>query len=200
MTTLTTDRLVLRPPRPEDADAIAAHLSDFGVAGNLARVPHPYSRTDAEVWLARLPGAPEPGETSLMIETRDGLLAGNVGFRRRAAWRTGVGARVFAPASPPAIPDADPVAIVGYYLGRPFWDRGLMTEALTAALAWYFEAADADGVACGAFHFNAASLAIQRKLGFVETGRSTVHCLARGEDIEHIDTKASRAAFSALTP
>jgi hypothetical protein len=35
MTTLTPDRLLLRPPRPDDADAIAGHSSDFGVAGNV---------------------------------------------------------------------------------------------------------------------------------------------------------------------
>ncbi len=178
MTTLRTERLVLRPPRPEDADAIAGHLSDFGVAGNLARVPHPYSRKDAEAWLARLAAAPEPGRTSLMITMRDGPLAGNVGFHRRVG-------------------DA---AEVGYYLGRPFWGGGLMTEALTAALSWFFATAEEDTVISGAFHFNAASLAIQRKLGFVQTGRSMLHCLARGEDIEHIDTELTRAAYSALTP
>lgn len=177
MTTIRTKRLVLRPPRVDDVDAITVHLSDFEVAGNLARVPHPYARADALGWLLARPLSPQPGETAFMIETADGAVAGNVGFHERH----------------------DDAAQVGYYLGQPYWGRGLMTEALTAALDWYFAETGADKVGSGVFHFNAASLAIQRKLGFVETGRSQVRCLARGEDIEHIDTELTRAAFAALS-
>ncbi len=177
MISLRSSRLTLRTPLREDAEAIARHLSDFGVSGNLARVPHPYSVADAEAWLNDLPENPPPGETAFMIAVDDGEVAGNVGFHER---RKGV-------------------ADIGYYLGRPFWGRGLMTEAVRAALDWYFAVTGAKEVGSGVFHFNAASLAIQKKLGFVVTGRSLVHCLARGEDIDHIDTELTRAAYAALS-
>ena len=48
---ITTDRLVLRPHRLSDADAIADTLSDFAVTRMLARVPAPYDRQDALDWL-----------------------------------------------------------------------------------------------------------------------------------------------------
>ena len=38
------------------------------------------------------------------------------------------------------------------------------------------------------------------KLGFVETGRSTRHCLARGEELEHIDTELTREAYVLSRP
>ena len=177
MISLRSSRLTLRTPQREDAEAIARHLSDFGVSGNLARVPHPYSVADAEAWLNELPENPPAGETAFMIAVDDGEVAGNVGFHER---RKGV-------------------ADIGYYLGRPFWGRGLMTEAVRAALDWYFAVTGAKEVGSGVFHFNAASLAIQKKLGFVVTGRSLVHCLARGEDIDHIDTELTRAAYAALS-
>jgi len=177
MISLRSSRLTLRTPQREDAEAIARHLSDFGVSGNLARVPHPYSVADAEAWLNDLPENPPAGETAFMIAVDDGEVAGNVGFHER---RKGV-------------------ADIGYYLGRPFWGRGLMTEAVRAALDWYFAVTGAKQVGSGVFHFNAASLAIQKKLGFVVTGRSLVHCLARGEDIDHIDTELTRAAYAALS-
>jgi len=82
--------------------------------------------------------------------------------------------------------------VIGYWLGEPFWHRGLMTEAAGAALDWYFWASDALLIGCGAFAFNKASLAIQKKLGFTVTGYSTRHCLARGEEVRHIDTELSR--------
>ena len=49
----------------------------------------------------------------------------------------------------------------------------------------------------GVFAFNAASLAVQKKLGFIETGRSRLHCLARAADLEHIDTELTRSAWTA---
>jgi len=75
-----------------------------------------------------------------------------------------------------------------------------MTEAMRAVLWWYFASTRADLVLSGVFHFNMASLAIQQKLGFVETGRSVVHCLARGQDVEHIDTELTRDAYAGSTP
>ncbi|MEX0860700.1 MAG: GNAT family N-acetyltransferase, partial [Cucumibacter sp.] len=120
---------------------------------------------------------PPTTATAFMGETRDGELAGNVGFHERH----------------------EGMADIGYYLGRPFWGRGLMTEAVRAALDWYFGETGAGRVGSGVFHFNAPSLAIQRKLGFVETGRSLVHCLARGKDIEQIDTELTRATHAALS-
>ena len=50
--TLHSERLVLRLPRPEDAEAIALYLDNIAVSGNLARVPHPYYLDDARAALA----------------------------------------------------------------------------------------------------------------------------------------------------
>lgn len=71
-------------------------------------------------------------------------------------------------------------------------------DAIGAALERCRATTGAVRVAPGAFRFNAASLAIQRKLGFVVTGCSMVRYLARGENIEPIDTELTRAAYSAL--
>ncbi len=48
---IATARLVLRPHRPSDAEAIAQSLGDFAVTRMLARVPAPYDRQDALDWL-----------------------------------------------------------------------------------------------------------------------------------------------------
>jgi RimJ/RimL family protein N-acetyltransferase len=71
-----------------------------------------------------------------------------------------------------------------------------MSEAAGAAIDWYFEASGAPVLHSGVFAFNRASLAIQKKLGFVQTGTSSMHCLARGEDLRHIDTELTRAAWA----
>lgn len=176
MTTLRTRRLTLRQPHREDAPAIAHYLNDFAVAGNLARVPFPYRFEDALAWLrSRKPGLP-PEEANFAIQW-DGAYIGQVGFHPG--------------------PDGP---LIGYWLGQPFWGRGFMSEAAAAAIDWFFAHSAAPVLYSGVFHFNAASLAIQKKLGFVETGRSCLLCLARNAEVEHIDTQLSQSAWKARKP
>jgi RimJ/RimL family protein N-acetyltransferase len=174
MTMIETSRLVLRPPTLADAPAIARYLNNFAVAGNLARVPYPYRLADAEAWLnAFRPDRPKKS-AEFGIELPGAGYVGQIGL------------------------DAgDGAPELGYWLGEPFWHRGLMTEAAAAVLDWLFTTTETEFVRSGVFYFNKASLAVQRKLGFVETGESTRHCLARHEDVRHIDTELSRANWAA---
>jgi RimJ/RimL family protein N-acetyltransferase len=172
MPQLETRRLVLRLPAVSDADAVVRYLNNFAVAGNLSRVPYPYAPADAEAWLGRQQADRPPEETQFAIELRGVGYIGQVGFHTD----------VFGP-------------VIGYWLGEPFWHRGLMTEAAGAALDWYFGASDAALIRSGVFAFNRASLQVQKKLGFTVTGASTRHCLARNEELRHIDTELSRASW-----
>jgi RimJ/RimL family protein N-acetyltransferase len=177
MTTLATPRLLLRPPTPADAPAVVRYLSTFAVAGNLVRVPYPYSLADAERWLHSLRADPPPGETGFGIELQGAGYVGQVGLHPTAGG-----------------PE------LGYWLGEPFWHRGLMTEAAGAVVDWFFSVGKATTLRSGAFAFNRASLAVQRKLGFVQTGTGVRHCLARGEDLRHIDTMLSRSRWQEGRP
>lgn len=172
--TLQTQRLLLRPAQIGDAEPIARYLNDFDVAGNLARVPFPYHLGDARAWLrTRRPNLPIE-DTNFSIELPGHGLVGHVGFHLG-----GQG------------------PIIGYWLGKPFWGQGIMTEAVAACLGWFFDASPAPVIYSGVFHFNAASLSIQTKLGFTEIGRSTLLCLARGAEVEHIDTQLTRSVWKA---
>jgi len=171
--TLETPRLILRPPVPADSGAISRYLNNFAVAGNLARVPYPYRPSDAEAWLASF-RADRPAEAAqFAIELPGAGYVGQVGFNAGGA----------APE-------------LGYWLAEPFWHRGIMTEAAGAAVDWLFTVTDTSTIRSGAFAFNKASLAVQKKLGFIETGVSMRHCLARGEDVRHIDTQLSSAGWA----
>ena len=173
---LLTTRLRLRSPGIGDAPRMAEFLSNFAVSGNLARVPHPYSLDHAREWLGRWRADAKPGATNFVIELPGDGAIGHIGMQEN---------------------DGRPS--IGYWLGEPYWGRGFMTEAVEAVIAWYFATSNADLLFSGVFHFNMASLAIQQKLGFVETGRSEVYCLARDAEVEHIDTELSREAFDIHT-
>ena len=84
---------------------------------------------------------------------------------------------------------------LGYWLGEPFWGRGLMTEAVRAVVAEFFRQPDNQMLVSGVFRGNNASLAIQRNLGFEVTGESSVMCVARAAMVEHIDTRLTRQCY-----
>lgn len=175
--TLTTTRLILRPPVMSDAARLARLLDNFAVAGNLSRVPYPYRLSDAKGWLRTWHPDRPAAETGFTIELPGEGLIGHVGFH----------------------PDA-PGTVIGYWLGEPYWSRGFMTEAAAASIDWYFNTTREAVLHSGVFHFNRASLAVQKKLGFTEIGTSTRLCLARAEEVRHIDTQLTRAAWAARHP
>lgn len=170
---LRTARLLLRQPRLGDATRIARFLNNFRVTGNLARVPYPYAEADAIAWLRTWRPDLPPGQTGFSLDLPGEGVIGHCGFHAS---------------------DAGPA--VGYWLAEPFWNRGFMTEALRAVVDWYFAATGDDAIASGVFAFNKASLRVQRKLGFTETGESRMHCLARKQEVRHIDTELTRARWA----
>jgi len=174
---IRTPRLTLRQPLLDDAARVARFLDNFAVSGNLARVPYPYRLSDAKAWLRTWRPDRPASETAFMIDLEGEGVIGNVGFHRDIEG-----------------------TVLGYWLAQPFWNRGLMSEAVRAALDWYFENTAAMSVGSGVFHFNKASLAIQKKMGFAEIGTSMRLCLARGEEVRHIDTELTRAAWLAHRP
>jgi RimJ/RimL family protein N-acetyltransferase len=105
-----TPRLLLRPGFPEDASALAAAIADEAIVRNLATAPWPYRVRDAEAFLAspRDPVLP----SFLIFERTDGppRLVGSCGLGRRPSG----------------------AVEMGYWIARPFWGRGVATEACRA--------------------------------------------------------------------
>ncbi len=167
---LETGRLVLRALAPGDAEPMASHCADLEATRWLSRVPHPFARADAEAFLAG-------------IGARDGQ---HWAVTTRGAGRIGVIALDAEPEGPS----------LGYWLGRAHWGQGFRREAARAVVAAAV-AAGATQLVSGAFEGNAASLAIQRRLGFRETGRRPLHSRALGAARTQIDTALSQADWEA---
>lgn len=169
--TLTTGRLVLRTPGPNDIDRIVALIRDEAVVQWLARVPWSYRRSDAETWVARAVDGAATGEEFAFAVDKGGLI-GVVGLR-----------------------DVKTSPELGYWLGRAWWGQGVMTEAVGAVLSFAFDTLSLSGISSGAFKGNDASLAIQKKFGFIETGECEIPSLYHGRTLRHIDTRLSESAY-----
>lgn len=79
---IRTERLTLRPLRPEDAEPIARMIAEWEVIRWLTMPPHPYRLSDAEWFIAN---APE-GQHAI---TRDGVFMGVVTLRDQLGYWLG---------------------------------------------------------------------------------------------------------------
>jgi RimJ/RimL family protein N-acetyltransferase len=162
---IETGRLTLRPHRLSDADAVAGSLFDYQISRILARVPVPYHRQDALDWLVRQTAGLN-GDWVLAITTGDDVHIGCVGIElRHGQWH------------------------LGYWLNRYYWGRGYASEAVHAAVGRFFQRMPGTVLHSGVFADNAASLKLQKKLGFEITGCTQVYALARNGLVSHIETR-----------
>ncbi len=59
---------------------------------------------------------------------------------------------------------------MGYWLGEPFWGRGLTTRAVLAASDWAFEHYKLTRIFAMAFSHNVGSMRVLEKAGFQREG------------------------------
>jgi RimJ/RimL family protein N-acetyltransferase len=141
----------LRPWRAGDRDSLVRHADNRNVWLNMRdRFPHPYTAADARAWIKR--SSAERPFTTLAIEV-DGAAVGGVGIQP--------GTDVFRRS-----------AEIGYWLGEPFWGRGIATEALRAMTEYAFEHFDICRLEAGVFEWNPASMRVLEKAGYVLEGRA----------------------------
>lgn len=141
-------RLTLRAPAAADQRRIATLANDPGVARMTTRLPHPYACADAEAFLGRMAALDYQRAAVFAIDHEDEGLVGLVGLQPAAR---------FGPE-------------IGYWLGRPYWGRGLATEAVRALLTWAKSAWRVKAVVSGHFYDNPASGRVLEKADFLYTG------------------------------
>ena len=106
--TLATERLLLRGVVHADAERIAELANDADVASMTIAMPHPYTREEAESWLARCRGMDWEREAHFVIEHHNFGMVGGLGFKP----------------GPNGRPE------LGYWLGRAFWNRGYASQTI----------------------------------------------------------------------
>jgi ribosomal-protein-alanine N-acetyltransferase len=174
---IETARLVLRPPTLQDIDDVVRAIGDLAVSRNLARVPHPYTRENAQSYVL--------------------FAARGAALRRSLISAIALDGRLIGVVSIDAIPARNRV---GYWLARDHWGRGFASEAVGAAAAYAFQVLGLRLLRAGVFVDNPASLHVLVKLGFRPIGRRNSRSLARDEPLQHIATVLTRARFLSRKP
>jgi [ribosomal protein S5]-alanine N-acetyltransferase len=129
-----------------DAEAVVRHANNANVARQLRdRFPHPYTRADAQGFLKAAVSAADP--SNLAIEV-DGEAVGAVGYV------IGTDVERYS-------------AEIGYWLGEPYWGRGIATEALMLVTEHVFASANLLRLFALPFADNAGSIRVLEKAGYV---------------------------------
>lgn len=159
---LTTARLVLRPLRSSDAEALAAYRSDPDVARYQSWIT-PYTVTDALALIEDLGSADpsEPGWFQYGIELREtGSLIGDLGVN---------------------LAENRLQAEIGFTLAAVQQGKGYGTEAVGRMLDHLFDDRGLHKVSAECDARNPASAALLERVGFRPEGRLRQHTFVKGE-------------------
>jgi len=133
-----------------DAESIVKYANNRHISINLRdRFPYPYTRADADAFLDAA-WAQQP-ESDFAIAAPHEVIGG-IGFHRQ--------------------PDVYRLsAEVGYWLGEPFWGRGIATRAVQALTQWVFATTPLVRLYAHVFEWNPASSRVLEKAGYSLEGR-----------------------------
>lgn len=157
---IETRRLWLRWPTARDVSAIVTLAGERAVAEMTAQIPHPLDRPAVDDFLIKARGANSAGSgLTLALARREspGSLIGLIGITGETA----------APH-------------LGYWLGRPWWGNGLMSEAAAGLIHAFFAYTGGERLTVGALPENRASQRVIEKAGFRWTERRATPSPARG--------------------
>lgn len=152
-----TERLIARALVDSDADALTVYMKERNLPRNLGRAPFPYARSDAEAFIANAKKNRQSGrEYAFAIQLKDGPLIGCAGVTAyEFAWE------------------------LGYWIGKPHWGKGYVTEAARGVLNWTEQTQQSTAFMAGHYQDNPASGKVLEKLGFTPVGKVLLPNLVR---------------------
>ncbi len=162
---IALEKCDVRSFREADAPALARHANNRKIWINLRdQFPHPYSVQDAREFI-ELTLCQDP-ETHFAIVV-EGEAVGAVGFKLNA--------------------DIERVSVeIGYWLGEAYWGRGIVAEALVAMTRYAIDTYGVSRVYALPFEWNAPSVRVLEKAGYVLEGRLRRSAIKDGKIVDQL--------------
>lgn len=159
---LSTERLILRPFRLDDAKSVQQIAGRKEIADTTLNVPHPYPDGVAEAWINTHPASFESGEDIVFAITlkKTGQLIGAINLEINKRFNN---------------------AILGYWLDPNFWNQGYMTEAAKEMLHYGFEERKLHKIHASHITRNPASGKVMEKIGMQKEGLLREHTFRWGK-------------------
>ncbi len=162
---LKEDNVELRPFRLEDQERLVELGDNKNISDNLMDgFPHPYT-IEAAITFIEETLKDVPVRRFAIIE--NGVYVGNIGLN----------------------PGSDIYrfnAEIGYFIGAPYWNRGIATKAIKIICKFGFEVMDMKRVYAGVFSYNPSSAHVLEKCGFENEGTFKKSLFKNGEFYDEI--------------
>ncbi|KPE51673.1 GNAT family N-acetyltransferase [Chryseobacterium indologenes] len=157
---IKTERLILDQLKEEDLDLVTEYLQDRIFSDLTSNIPFPYTRKDAEFWLKMSEEAFDKNAGyTFAIRNEEGQIIGAIGLHDRD----------------------DNQAELGYWMGRPFWNKGYVTEAAKALIDFGLKELNVNKIYATYFLHNPASGRIMEKIGMEQEALLKQH-LKKGDE------------------
>ena len=141
--------VAIRELEYSDIAKLAEYADNKKVSINLRDLfPHPYTTDDAKQFIDMVKG--QNPKTFFAIEY-NGEYVGNISLS--------LGSDVYRKS-----------AEIGYFIGEPFWNRGITTMAIDLITDYAFRTFDVVRIHAGVFEFNKSSQRVLEKCGFYKEG------------------------------
>lgn len=144
---LQTERLLLRPWREADAEALYKYAKSPEVGPAAGWPPHTSVENSREI-IRDVLSAPET-YAMVLKDTRE--VVGSIGL-------------MLGEKSHLQLPEDE--GEIGYWIGVPFWGQGLMPEAVRELMRYGFKELKLHTIWCGYYEGNQKSRRVQEKCGF----------------------------------
>lgn len=135
----------------KDVSDLVKHLSEKQIYDNTLAIPYPYMESDARWWIdfniEKVKSQKNIITNWAIRRTDNDELVGGIGFMNLN-------------------PGTAHQAEFGYWLAKPYWGKGLMTESTKVVLDCAFHQLDLIRVTANVFDFNLASSRVLEKSGF----------------------------------
>lgn len=148
---METERLCLRPWRESDAEALYRLASDPEVGSRAGWPPHQSVEESREIIRTVF----NNDTTWAIVWKETGEVVGAIGY---------------GPSCDCNLPAWEEEPTVGYWVGRPYWNRGICSEALQAMIDRIRATTTIRSLISGHFVDNPASGRVMEKCGFLPTG------------------------------
>ena len=146
MTTIKTEKFILRPYKKRDEVSLRRSINDRVIARNTLRIPYPYTSKDAKEWIRKnLKNykKKKPTEIHFVIDI-NGDVIGGIGFTEIESHQ----------------------AEISYWLAPKYWGKGIMTLAIKKVTNFGFEKLKLKRIYACVFPFNKASMRVLGKNGY----------------------------------
>ena len=189
---METERIILRPWRDSDAEVLYRWASDPDVGPRAGWPPHQSVEESLEIirtvfrdatntWAIELK---ETGETMEQREQSDACIDSveipeqssptRSLSRQRKTEGQPIGAMGYGPSCECDLPAREGEPLIGYWVAKPYWNKGICTEALRLMLDHIRQTTDIKSLISGHFVDNPASGRVMEKCGFVPTGETCI--------------------------